>query len=86
MIRFHIPQVVGVVLVAVGAYIYVEVSGADYEAIIQQPELTSSPIIIIVVGLLILLISALGIVGAACSKVINRILLGIVGVKKHSCH
>ncbi len=71
-----LTQALGVVLIGVGAWLEVA-EGTLVNAVNQQAFLVG-PYLIIVVGIAIVLIGTVGMIGAMCDKLINRILLYIV--------
>lgn len=74
----------GIALIGLGAWLEVE-EGTLVEVIDQQAFL-AGPYLIIVVGIAIVLIAFVGMVGAMCDHLINRILLYIVSVHiTHIC-
>lgn len=69
--------VLGLALVGLGAYVLVVVEENQYSPVLTDDEFTYAPIVLIVAGCCIAAVSLLGVLGACCSKAINRVLLGL---------
>lgn len=71
-------QAFGAVLIGVGAWVGVTVSPTNYQAVVSATEFKAAPYVIVACGCIVIAIAAVGMFGACCSSVCNKILLGVV--------
>ncbi len=71
-----LSQGLGLALIGVGAWLEVE-EGILVDAVNQQAFLVG-PYLLIAVGVAIVMVAVVGMIGAMCDRVINRVLLYIV--------
>ncbi|KAL5502287.1 hypothetical protein EMCRGX_G009033 [Ephydatia muelleri] len=67
----------GAVLIGVGAWVGVTVSPTNYQAVVSATEFKAAPYVIVACGCIVIAIAAVGMFGACCSSVCNKILLGV---------
>ncbi len=66
-------QVLGIVMIAVGAWL--EVQERSIVAAIESDTFLAGPYLIIAAGCAVVLVAVIGMIGALCDKKINRFLL-----------
>ena len=69
--------VFGAVLVGVGAWVGLKVDPTNYSAVVSATEFKAAPYVIVASGCIVIAIAVVGMFGACCSTVLNKILLGL---------
>lgn len=60
-----------------------KVDPTDYQAVLTQTEFKAAPYVIVASGCVVVVIAALGMFGACCGALCNKILLGTVRTQRY---